>query len=288
MIEVLFAESEAASMKFAKKKWMSGKSHEVVCLCLMLDIGDIQTEIDSPYRKNLIYSLYDQGQWGNEISDITENKSDGKQIFDKEIFDKEIQHSIEIYMQEIKRLLKFLDDGESIRIWFSNAPYSRCGLYYLCHFLYYVQKRYAKNIHVVKLPEHVVREKTIVLYQNWGEVAPDEFTQFLPDEHILTENEVNLYASSWTDLVSDNSPLRAMVNGRITGVPEDFYDFLIFKKISKKPVKQCRLIGDILGCCQIGVWDWWYAKRIQHYIENGTIKIVENSDKMYARLICLA
>lgn len=79
-----------------------------------------------------------------------------------------------------------------------------------------------------------------------------------------------------------------MVNGKVIGVPEDFYDFLIFKKLTHRPVKECRLIGDILGCYPVGIWDWWYGKRIQHYIEAGKIKVLEDSEKPYARLICLA
>ena len=95
MIEVLFAESEAASMKTAKstvvsiktdgptavwsagKKtvpksghtgWIEGSSDEVICLGFMLDIGNIREPIDSACRKNLIYSLYAQEQWEQDSS----------------------------------------------------------------------------------------------------------------------------------------------------------------------------------------------------------------------------
>lgn len=40
MVDVLFAESEAASMKFAGNK-------KVVCLGFMLDVGDIKEQLDS-------------------------------------------------------------------------------------------------------------------------------------------------------------------------------------------------------------------------------------------------
>ena len=55
MVDVLFAESEAASMKFAGNK-------KVVCLGFMLDVGDIKEQLDSQYRKNLIYSVYRQDE----------------------------------------------------------------------------------------------------------------------------------------------------------------------------------------------------------------------------------
>lgn len=49
MLEVLFGESEAGSMKTIGK--------QTVCLGFMLDIGDIAVSVDSEYRKNLIYEM---------------------------------------------------------------------------------------------------------------------------------------------------------------------------------------------------------------------------------------
>lgn len=45
------------------------------------------------------------------------------------------------------------------------------------------------------------------------------------------------------------------------------------------------MIGDILGQVTIGVGDWWYAARIEHFIRQGKIKVVEDSENKYARLI---
>ena len=35
----------------------------------------------------------------------------------------------------------------------------------------------------------------------------------------------------------------------------------------------------------LGVGDWWYAKRIEYYIDRGDILIVEDSENTYARVI---
>lgn len=77
------------------------------------------------------------------------------------------------------------------------------------------------------------------------------------------------------------------MNSKVISVPEDFYDFLIFQRLTHKPVKEVRLIGDILGHSQISIGDWWYAKRIEYYIQQGKIRIVEDSESKYARMICL-
>lgn len=90
MIEVLFGESEAGAMKAAKNKvvsivsdgptaafcagkrkpllrenagWIEGTSDEVICLAFMLDIGEINQDVGGEYRKELIYSMLNQGQW---------------------------------------------------------------------------------------------------------------------------------------------------------------------------------------------------------------------------------
>lgn len=266
MIEVLFGESEAASMKAAKSTvivghvdgstsvWMAGKktpperaftgwvegtAEEVVCLGFMLDIGNIKESVDSQYRKNLIYSMYAQNQYGRNPEIDAELKRAGK-----------------VYENELLRLRKYLEDGETIRIWYSDAPYSRCGFYSLCRML----QNYKNEVHVVKLPEYVLRKTSIISYRNWGDVSAEEF----------------------------NSPLRVLINGRITGVQDDFYDFLIWKRLTYKPIKEAKLIGDILGCFQIGMGDWWFARRIEYFIQQDKIKVLEYSENKYARVIGIA
>ena len=96
-----------------------------------------------------------------------------------------------------------------------------------------------------------------------------------------------MYNTLWGILAEENSPLRAIVNSRLLSVPEDFYDFLIWERLTGAPLKEARLIGDILGQSQLGVGDWWYARRIEHYIRQGKIRVVEDSKSTYARTICL-
>lgn len=168
MIEILFGDSEAASMKAAKSKivigavngptavWMAGKkmppkkpfsgwvegtADEVICLGFMLDIGNIKEPADSLYRKKLIYSMYAQNQWEQD----EETEEELKQLGD-------------IYANELYRLQKFLDNGEKIRIWYSDAPYSRCGFYSLCNIL----KEYENEIRAVMLMCHKVTYKNLI------------------------------------------------------------------------------------------------------------------------------
>ncbi len=269
MIEVLFGESEAASMKAAKstvmsiktdgptsiftagKKqppprkssgWIEGTSADVICLGFQLDIGNIKEELDM-----------------------------------------ELHQQSSRFEKELHRLLHFLEEGEPIRIWYSEAPYSLCGFYHLCSILCH----YENEVCVVKLPEYRVHTDTIITPQGWGDVAADEFAGYLPHEHLLSHNEQRRFAQLWNELRTYNSPLRAVINGRLCGVPESFYDFLIWRHLTTEPVKEARLIGNLLGTYQLGISDTWYAKRIDAFIAEGKIEVLEDCENKYARVIAL-
>lgn len=273
MVEVLFAESEAASMQAGKKRplkrepagGIEGTPEEVICLGFLLDIGDIRENVDSAYRKTLIHDLYTQEAWGK----------------DPEV-DAEFWNLADVYVRELQRLKNYLEEGETIRIWYSDAPYSVCGFYHVCSIL----SEYDNPVRVVKIPEHIVRGNEIISYRNWGEVAAEEFAGFLPYERELSREEVRMYRSLWMELQEENTPLRAIINGKIMSVGEDFYDFLIWKELTKKPIKEARLIGNILGKYPISIGDWWYAKRIHTFLAQGKIRVIEDSKNSYARLIC--
>lgn len=123
MIEVLFGESEAGAMKAAKSTvitskvdgptsvWMAGKkkppqregcgwiegtAEEVICLGFLLDIGNIREEVNSEYRKHLIYSLYAQEPWEKE-----------------EKMDAELMQLCDCYCAEMERLKAYLEEGGS-------------------------------------------------------------------------------------------------------------------------------------------------------------------------------
>lgn len=145
----------------------------MVCIGFMLDIGDIKEPVDSFYRKKLISSMYGQNQW--------EQDEDMK---------KELEKAGDVYAEELQRLYRFLEDGERIRVWYSDAPYSRCGFYHVCRIL----DKYENEVQAVKMPENIVRGKTITAYSNWGEVAAEEFSAFLPYERKLTKEEIHMYA----------------------------------------------------------------------------------------------
>lgn len=293
MIEVMFGESEGGGMKVAKNykkpdidnmaiSWIGqkpsreklekmfegqavgGNSSQVVCIPFLLDMGDINVPVDSEYRKNLIKDMYTI----NGFNDMDVIKS--------------LEEAWEKYLSEIEKLKRYAALGEDIRLWYSDAPYSVCGFYFVCNLL----KEYDCRIFAVKLPHHVqLSDNEVQSYTTWGEVAAGKFYKFLPLAKELSSCEIRSYASNWTELKDEKSSLRAVVNGKVIGVPEDFYDHIIQKEIPEGEFIMARLIGKILGKYPLGIGDWWYAKRINLMIEQGRLLVVQKHNETYSQTL---
>lgn len=265
MIEVLFGEADAGAMKIAKEKgFIAGNSDSVICLAFMLDIGDIYKSVNSSYRKELIYNMYTQNNNHKEYLD-------------------EIKKAVHLYDNEQRRLLDFISEGEPVRIWYSNTAYSMCGLYYVCSLM----RNFNNNVSAIKMPDYVEVNNRIIEYKHWGAIIPEKFNDFLIYEKNLSPLLINSYSIKWQELKNDNSPLRANINGEIVGVPEDFYDFIIYKHSRKLgAVREISLIGDMMGNSTLGLGDFLYASRIDFMIKNGGLKIVKDDDIKYKRVIC--
>ncbi len=264
MIEVLFGESEAGAMKLALQSGKLGK--DAVCLGFHLDVGDIKKPVAGDYRAKLLYNLLYQKQWGADI----EMKRELKQLGS-------------VYSEELNKLCGYLKNGEQIRVWYSDAPYSLCGLMWLCELIgEYPQ---ARDIYAVELPRVIMRGDAAIKRASWGEVEPDEFEKLLPLQKRLKPFEITINAVKWEALRAQNAPLRATVNGSLMSVPASFYDFLILKYLSDEPITEALLIGRIMGENSLGIGDYQYARRIDKLIENKRITILENSPKKYERLI---
>ncbi|TCO70386.1 DUF3658 domain-containing protein [Marinisporobacter balticus] len=289
MLEVVFSDSVKGSMKIAKnydeksmlsgaigyigkkpsktelkkhfeglKKHFEGQavggdSQDVACIGFALDIGDISGEFDGIARQNFFQKV-----WGR---------------FDFD--DNEQEHFFHNQRKDMEKLLSAAINGTPIRIWKSNIPYSTCGFYFICNVL----RNIDCEISVVSLPEYKqVSENEIVTYSDWRQMEPGKFYQFLPLERQLSQSEKRMFSNRWCDLIMENTPLRAVVNGKLISVPEDYYDYIITKNIPDDDFLMARLIGEIMGNYKLGVSDSWYALRIDKMIEENKLIIVENKD----------
>ena len=245
--------TKAELEKHFEGKAVGGNSHDVVNIGFSLDIGDISGAIDGNERQNIFRKI-----WGR---------------FDFE--DKEREQFFQDQRKDMEKLLSAATEGIPIRIWKSNVPYSDCGFHFVCNLLRSIDC----NISVVPLPKYnLISENEIIEYSHWGEVEAGKFYQFLPLEKQLTQIEKRVVSDHWNELTVENAPLRAVLNGKLTSVPENFYDFIITKNLPDNNFIMARFIGKLLGEYSLGISDSWYAFRIDKMIEENKLIVIENKD----------
>ena len=236
---------------------LGGTAADVLGLSLGLEMGDIREPLGEA-RRELLRRWYD----GND-----------------EAADQDWQETLESADR-----LRACGTGDAVRIWVDHTPSSACGLLHAASLL----KDTKAAVHVVFLP--LWREtgdgKTLVSYLGWGEVEPELFGHFLSREEPLPPLILRAMASRWRELQQENAPLRAVVNGQIRSVEEDFYDGLIRKHIPAGQTKIANIIGNVLGQEWPGIGDVWLAERIRWMLSTGELRMVrEDRERFYRSVV---
>lgn len=187
----------------------------------------------------------------------------------------------ELYQSAIKNLdavRSRAENGETLRMWYSHQPDEICGVYWLINLL----KRWellSIKVVLVDLPEWAMDGSTVIRYNGWGDVEPGRWHNYLGLQTDAPKALIDAIASHWSDLQEENAPLRAVINGRLQSVPENFYDDFILREIDleKDEFREANLIGRILGKYQLGISDGWLALRIEEMIHTGRLRVVSSA-----------
>lgn len=252
MIEIAFGTAVAGSLKYAKSMKLgnlTGGSADVETLILALDIGDISDMADSmDERKKLLDVMYKSDP---DFPDFAWQKN---------------QHAF-ARLQEAKKTL------EPVRLWVCDCdPEELCGLYFICNLMC----DSLTPLSVVLVPDQVEKEDCIVNYRSTGEIHPETFGTFIQYEQPVSALRRKVYSYIWLDLVKENAPLRVVINGKLIGVPEDFYDFGLRAKMSDREFRIVELIGKTLTEIP-GVGDQWLFTRIQKMLQSGELIVVSEA-----------
>lgn len=253
MIEVFFSETG----KYNRDTWKINSNKNTIFIGPHLDIGDISGNASEPKRYQSL----------NRI------------LNNKELSQNELEKLSNSQNSEITKLIDAAKKRKVIRIWKSNTPFSTCGFAFVCNQLESIQC----EISVVPLDSFQIKqENNFISYTHWGEVDPTEYHYFLAKKIKLSETDKRYQAKLWRNLKAENSLLRAVVNGKLISVPENFYDPLLLKillkNFSNKEFVVSKLIASVLGEYPNGVSDGWYLYRINQLIEENKL-IVTSSEK---------
>ena len=234
---------------------LGGDPGDVMTLSLGLDMGDIREPLGE-VRHQLLKQWYD---W-DEVAD----RDWGRCL-------------------EAAEHLKAVGPGDTVRIWVDRTPASACGLLHAASLL----KDTKAAVHVVALPPWRERPDGVVeTYLGWGEVEPELFGRFLSREEPLPPVMLGAMAHRWEVLRQENAPLRAVVNGRVRSVGEDFYDEMIRRHLPEGQTKIANIIGEVLGREKPGIGDVWLAERIRQMLSTGELRMLrEDRERFYRSVV---
>lgn len=85
------------------------------------------------------------------------------------------------------------------------------------------------------------------------------------------------WADRWRELVSENAPLQTIVNGRLSSVAENFYDFALRAALPEEPVKMAQVLVGALTALP-GVGDGWLYRRLLAMLETGELREIAPGD----------
>ena len=242
MLDITFSDSTAGTFKHARSLNSNpdgdAKLGDILALSLALDTGDISNlhnNLES--RRQVIEFLY--GQYGDVHEEMWQSS-----------------------LKSLDKLTKAISLNEPIRLWFiENSPSELCGMYYICSLA-----GSHSQISAVKIPPIVENGNEITWYHSSAEVAAEKFSEFAKTESPISTAQCSFYAGQWKELEIENAPLRAIINGKLMSVPEDFYDFALRANIPDGEFECARLLGKTLIAIP-GVGDRWLFKRIEKMTE---------------------
>lgn len=257
--EIQTAQREAEEN--ARRAWeravpLGGSPADVFGFSLALSIGDIGKNRPGRKRRQMLEQLFS--------------------IYPKDEGRRAAQEMLRGANENLKTVQKRAAEGEPLRIWYSDQPDEMCGLYWFMEQISRWKMR-SREVLVVKFPDWDADEsKMIPRKSGWGDVAPEEWHRYLSLQRPAPSAFQQSCTSRWRELQRENAPLRAVLNGQLSSVPETLYDGFILREIAAEcdEFQEAMVIGRVLGKYQLGIGDAWVALRIEEMIRLGKFEVV--------------
>lgn len=136
--------------------------------------------------------------------------------------DLSVGHLMEKEYPDLSELRMRAERGEPLRVWYSQDPDEMAGFWWLMSELEYLEDI---EIHGIELPSYYEQpDGTVIIWDKWGEVSPEEWALFLAETKPVPRNYRRGCAMEWQQLVWEDAPLRAMVNGKLVSASEKLYE----------------------------------------------------------------
>lgn len=259
MIEVVFSQSAYGARKVGLSKQHDFNS-VILVFELALDIGPIDGDVFGSQRRHVLEELGVSADHADKLVD---------------------------YAQACWEFLeKRADQEPPIRIWVSEQPNEACGLVWLLSKLDEID--YTGEITVIPMPAWEYTETGDVERKNgWGET--EEWGSYVAHRQNVNKAFRAGCVEKWKRLQQENAPLRGMLNGRLTGLGANTYDYAIEQAIAKQPEEfmQAKAIADVLKQ-YLGIGDGFIALRMEEMIRDGKLTVVTDApegEPAYRRML---
>lgn len=267
MIHILFGASASGSLKYALREMGLDKREKVISFWDIFSIGPVW----QLHEENGVKSRF---EWMKKcLNDEYDEFPDYKQKFEK-----------------ATNQINSIPEGVHLFIWCSDNAHDQTGLRFTVNLLK------GKNIditliNITKAYEELLQVKKVKYTPlHTGEIPPEKL-QFIYEQDygkFFTDHDREDLEKDWQDIAESHETLRIWRNGRIQGVPEDYYDEFIIKKVielhgkqkTKDFMKSARLIGEVLGHLDQYVGDTFLEYRLKRLIEAGVFEFEGSLEAM--------
>lgn len=168
---------------------------------------------------------------------------------------------------------------EPIRFWVDRTPDAACGLRWA---LDQLRPLGLENLDlwVAELPAQSPQAEGGLVLQSLGELHPSEYGRLAQDARPLPAGQAAALAIQWQELKKQNAPLRAVLNGLLVSAAEDLYDPYLRWMLDEMPdtFQEAQLIGRTLGQFPLGYRDTWLAMRVEQWIADGKLTALTKAD----------
>ena len=258
MMDVVFQKQAAISLRHSIKRCNDKK---LVVFPLNWSIGPISENGIGPQRQQ-VYTKMLLGQDAENLEECSKKELTAAQ-------------------EALEQLLEGAAAGQSIRVWSSSNADEACGLYWLAAQL---EPLGAEKVQLfaVDLPDFWQRPDGVVVQWNgWEEVDSPIMKQLPGQAKRLPTNALRAMAAQWKQLQQENSPLRAILNGRLVSVPENLYDPFLLRELDAMEPEflAAELVGQVLGRYQLGVSPSWLALHVEELVRRGLLERIKEQDK---------
>lgn len=300
MLEVLFSESAAGSLKMAMSH------HAVIGGCISIigthedgspfsaeETEHLQQEHEEQERRRWAQAVPLQGDTRDilpfplwlSIGPIDEEgigplrETTLEQLLS--IYPQGRQAAAEILASTRQRLATLLSRAahEPVRLWVDHTPDAACGLRWVLDQLRPLGFENL-DLQVVELPALAPHEGGGLVLCNLGELHPSEWGRLTQTARSLSADQAAALAVQWQQLKAQDAPLRAVLNGVLVSAAEDLYDPYLRRVLDdlKDTFQEAALIGRTLAQFPLGFGDAWLAMRVEQWIADGKLEALTKPD----------